>query len=90
MGFSPRAASDGLPLLGMFAVGFGLLGIFTIAPVFVPLALLFGVLAIFVGQFLWGLTAVLLALAGVVSSPTLMFVLGLGVLASWLGIPLPF
>jgi len=85
-----EAKSDGLPLLGLFAVGFGLLGIFTIGPVFVPLALIFGLVAIFAGQILLGLTAVVLALAGVLASPTLMVVLGIGAFAAWLGIPLPF
>lgn len=84
------AKDNGLPLLGLFAVGFGLLGIFTIGPVFVPLALIFGLVAIFAGQILLGLTAVVLALAGVLTSPTLMLVLGVGALAAWLGIPLPF
>ncbi|OEJ69258.1 hypothetical protein [Magnetovibrio blakemorei] len=79
---------DSLPLLGMFAVGFGLLGIFTIGPVFVPLALIFGLIAIFAGQILWGLTALVLALAGFVTSPTLLLFLGAGALAAWLGIPL--
>lgn len=79
---------DSLPLLGMFAVGFGLLGIFTIGPVFVPLALVFGLIAIFTGQILWGLTALVLALAGFVTSPTLLLFLGAGALAAWLGIPL--
>jgi len=85
----PRG-DDGLPLLGLFAVGFGLLGIFTIGPVFVPLALIFGLIAIFAGQIMLGLTAVVLALIGVVSSPTLMLVLGIGAFAAWLGIPIPF
>ncbi|HEY9080627.1 hypothetical protein [Magnetovibrio sp.] len=83
-------SSDGLPLLGLFAVGFGLLSIFTIGPVFVPLALIFGLVAIFAGQILLGLTAVVLSLIGVLTSPTLMVVLGIGAFAAWLGIPLPF
>lgn len=79
---------DSLPLLGLFAVGFGLLGIFTFAPVFVPLALIFGLIAIFAGQILWGLTSIILAIAGVLSSPTLMLIFGVGAFAAWLGIPL--
>lgn len=79
---------DSLPLLGMFAVGFGLLGIFTIGPVFVPLALIFGLIAIFAGQILWGLTALVLALAGFLTSPTLLLFLGAGALAAWLGFPI--
>lgn len=81
---------DGLPLLGLFAIGFGLLGIFTIAPVFVPLALIFGLVAIFMGQIALGLTALVLSLVGVATSPTLMLILGIGAFATWLGVPLPF
>jgi len=82
--------NDGLPLLGLFAIGFGLLSIFTIAPVFVPLALIFGLVAIFMGQIALGLTALVLSLVGVMTSPTLMLILGVGAFAAWLGIPLPF
>jgi len=87
---SSYAKDNDLPLLGLFAVGFGLLGIFTVGPVFVPVALVFGLVAIFMGQILLGLTAVVLALAGVLTAPTLMLVLGVGAFAAWLGIPLPF
>lgn len=85
---SSSGQDDSLPLLGMFAVGFGLLGIFSIGPVFVPLALIFGLIAIFAGQILWGLTALVLALAGFVTSPTLLLFLGAGALAAWLGFPI--
>jgi len=76
-------AQDSLPILGLFAVGFGLLGIFSFAPVFVPLALIFGLIALFVGQIIWGLTAVLLAVVGFVTSPIFMTLLGLGAAAAW-------
>jgi len=81
-------AQNGPPLLGWFAVGFGVLGIFTFAPVFVPLALIFGLIAIFAGQVLLGLMAVVLSLVGVLTSPSLMLILGVGAFAAWLGIPI--
>ena len=82
---SHAPANDGLPLLGMFAVGFGVLGIFTFAPLFVPLALIFGLIALFAGQLVWGFSAVVLAVAGFLSSPIFMTLLGMGAVAAWIG-----
>jgi len=62
---SSYAKDTDLPLLGLFAVGFGLLGIFTVGPVFVPLDPVFGLVAILMRQILLGLTEGVLALAGV-------------------------
>jgi hypothetical protein len=76
----------GLPLLGLFAVGFGLLSIFTIAPVFVPLGLILGVIALFVGQIGFGFAAIVLSVIGLVSSPTLMTIVGFGAFFAWLGL----
>lgn len=78
---------DGLPLLGLFAVGFGVLGLFTFAPLFSPLALVLGLIALFIGQLGWGLAGILLAIVGMVTSPVLMTLFGLGALLSWLGLP---
>ncbi|MBF0248705.1 MAG: hypothetical protein HQL36_11650 [Alphaproteobacteria bacterium] len=75
-----------LPLLGLFAVGFGILGIFTLAPVFAPLSLILGLIAIFIGQIGLGVGAIGLAMIAILTSPILMGVLGLGAgLAMWLG-----
>lgn len=86
----PRAQTQppseaNMPLLGLFAVGFGVLGIVTYGPVFVPLALILGVIALFLGQIGLGLLAIVLAVIGVITSPTLWVMLGLGVLAAWFG-----
>lgn len=84
----PHAApadEDKLPLLGWFAVGFAVLGIFTYAPLFVPLGLVLGIIALFIGQIGLGITAVLLSIVGVLTSPTLMIMLGLGALGAWFG-----
>lgn len=65
------------PVMGWFAVGFGLLGIFTIGPVFVPLGFICSVLALFFGQILWGFIGLLLAIMGLITSPILIAALSL-------------
>lgn len=75
---------DKLPLLGIFAVGFATLSIFTFGPIFAPLGLLLGIIALFVGQIGLGILAVLLAIIGVLTSPTFLLMLGLGALHAWL------
>lgn len=75
---------DKLPLLGIFAVGFSTLSIITFGPVFAPLGLLLGIIALFVGQIGLGILAVLLAIIGVLTSPTFLVMLGLGALHAWL------
>ena len=64
------------PVMGLCAVGFGLLGIFGPAFVFVPLALITAIIAIFMGQGSWGFVGLLLAVAGVLSSPILLGMIG--------------
>lgn len=66
------------PVMGWFAVGFGLLGIFTIGFVFVPLGLICSVLALFMGQAVWGFLGLLLAIAGFITSPKLWVIVGMG------------
>lgn len=81
-----RTREDNLPLLGLFAVGFAVLSIFTFAPVFVPLGLVLGVIALFIGQIGLGIAAIFLSVIGIVTSPTLMTVVGLGAFWAWLGL----
>lgn len=76
---------DKLPLLGLFAVGFSLLSIFTFAPVFAPLGLVLGIIALFIGQIGLGIAAIFLAIVGIVTSPTLMAVVGMGAFLAWIG-----
>ena len=75
-----------LPLLGSFAVIFAVLSIFTLAPVFGPLGLIFGIVALFVGQIGLGIGAIFLSVIGMITSPTLMTLLGLGAVIAWLGL----
>lgn len=77
--------ADNPPMLGWFAVGFAMLGIFTFAPLFVPLGLVLGIIALFIGQIGLGILAIGLSAIGIVTSPTLMLMMGLGALGAWLG-----
>lgn len=76
------------PIMGWFAVLFGLLGVFNVGLVFVPLALICSIACIFVGQGTWAFIGLLLTLAGIMTSPTILALLGLGALAAWLGLPM--
>jgi len=76
-------APRGNPVMGWCAVGFGLLGIFTIGFVFVPLGLICSLLALFMGQAAWGFIGILLAVAGFVTSPKLWILVGMGWFYAW-------
>ena len=75
------------PIMGWAAVGFGILGIFTKGYIFVPLGFLCSVVALFMGQAAWALVGFLLAVIGLLTSPVLLALLGLGALAAYFGIP---
>lgn len=78
-----RSGPRGNPVMGWFAVGFGLLGIFTIGFVFVPLCLICSVLALFMGQAVWGFLGIMLAIAGFITSPKLWVIVGMGAFYAW-------
>lgn len=80
-------APERKPLMGWAAVGFGILGIFTNGTIFVPLGFLCSVVALFMGQAAWAFVGFLLAVAGLLTSPVLLALLGLGALAAYFGIP---
>jgi len=75
----------GHPVAGYFAVAFGLLGIFSIGYLFVPLAFIASLVALFSGQIIWGVFGLLLSLAGLLTSPFLLAFLGMAWLASVFG-----
>lgn len=80
------------PVAGWFAVAFGLLGIFSTGAVFVPLAFITSLIALYMGQFIWAALGLMLAVAGFLTSPLLWALLGLGAVGVWLhnlGIPVP-
>lgn len=75
-----QAVAPTTPVMGYCAVGFGLLGIFTIGFVFMPLGLIFSIAALFLGQSVWGVVGLMLAVAGFITSPKLWLIVGMGAL----------
>jgi len=85
-GAKQSAGPESQPVMGWCAVGFGVLGIFTSAAVFVPLALICSLAALFMGQAAWAFVGLLLSVAGFLTSPVLLALVGMSWLAAYLGI----
>ncbi|MBT3305704.1 MAG: hypothetical protein HN377_04405 [Alphaproteobacteria bacterium] len=64
-------------MMGVASIAFGLLGIFSIGYVFVPLAFICSMISLFIGQMSWAFIGLLLAVAGLLTSPVLLAILGL-------------
>jgi len=62
---------------GIASFIFGVISIFLLAPVFVPLSLLFGLIAIASRQLAWGIVGVTCAVIGFMTSPILLSLFGL-------------
>lgn len=73
-----RRPEDKTPFAGYMAVGFGLLGIFGPAIIFTPLGFLFSIIALLRGQGSWGFVGLLLTIGGILGSPILMGLIGVG------------
>ncbi|NQU59087.1 MAG: hypothetical protein HQ513_17785 [Rhodospirillales bacterium] len=82
----PPSSPDAAPIAGYFAIGLALAGIFTSGAIFVPLAFLASVIALFSGQIIWGIFGILLSFAGLITSPVLLAFLGLAWIASIVGV----
>ena len=63
--------------IGYLAVAFGFAGIFASGLVFVPLAFVFSVAALFAGQAGWALFGMLLSVVGFLTTPTFLLFIGL-------------
>jgi|GEM_PF-895141 len=81
---APVAFPDPRLIVAYFAIIFGFLGIFSIGYLFVPLCLICSIIAMTRGQLSWAFVGMLLGVAGLVSSPILMALLGFGSLSVWL------
>jgi multidrug efflux pump subunit AcrB len=66
---------------GLVSFILGIISIFYMSPVFVPLAILLGIVALFKKQFVWGVLGILCAIVGLITSPILLTALGLTVIA---------
>jgi len=64
---------------GIIAFVFGVLSIFILAPIFVPLALICGLIALFSGgsNAVWGVFGVITAVIGALTSPIILGLIGL-------------
>ncbi len=83
---APPPPQEAAPIAGYFAIGLALAGIFTSGTIFVPLAFIASVIALFSGQIIWGIFGILLSFAGLLTSPILLTFLGLAWLASVVGV----
>jgi hypothetical protein len=72
--------------LGIASFIFGLIGIFILSPLFVPLSFLFGIIGIAKKQLVWSIVGMIFALIGFVTSPILMGSLGLAGIGSAAGL----
>lgn len=77
---------EGRPIAGYLAIALALAGIFTSGVIFVPLAFVASIIALFSGQIIWGIFGILLSFAGLLTSPMLLALLGL----AWMASILPF
>jgi hypothetical protein len=68
--------------LGIASFIFGLISIFILAPLFVPLAVLLGIFAVIKKQLVWGILGLFCALIGFITSPILLGLLGLATMGS--------
>lgn len=73
------------PVVGWIAVGLGLVGLFmTIFAI--PFSVAFSVAALVVGQTAWGIGGMVLSILAVVTSPTIVALLGIGAFLAMFGI----
>lgn len=68
--------------LGIASFVFGVISIFILAPLFVPLAILLGIIAVIKKQLVWGILGIFCALIGFATSPILLGILGFASLGS--------
>jgi hypothetical protein len=74
------------PVIGYLAVICGVFAIFAWGIVFVPMGLAFSVAALIAGQGAWGFAGLVLSVIGLMTSPTLLALLGMGAVAAFFGI----
>ena len=80
-----QTTQEKAPVIGWIAVGCGVLGLFTMSIIFVPLTLVCSVIALFMGQGVWAFLGVVLAVIGFLTSPILLGIVGLSALAAYFG-----
>jgi len=84
----PGGRAESRPVMGWIAVGCAVMGIISWGIVFVPLGIVCSIIALFMGQGMWAFIGLALSVVGLLSSPLLLGVLGLGAIAAYFGIPI--
>jgi len=85
-GTAPQPDLKDQPVIGYLAVICGVFAIFAWGIVFVPMGLAFSVAALIAGQGAWGFAGLVLSVIGLMTSPTLLALLGLGAVAAFFGL----
>jgi len=78
--------TGGHAITGYLAVTFGVLSIIAWGIVFVPLGLIFSILALVAGRGGWGFGGLVLTMIGFLHSPVLLTMLGAGAVAKYFGL----
>ena len=73
---------EGTPYMGYAGVILGIVGIFFSA-IFTVIGFVCAVIALFMGQFSLGVIGLFIALAGIVTSPIIMGMIGLSTILAW-------
>lgn len=85
-GPAPEPELKDQPVIGYLAVICGVFAIFAWGIVFVPMGLAFSVAAMIAGQGAWGFAGLVLSVIGLMTSPALLTLLGLGAVAAFFGL----
>jgi len=73
------------PVIGWIAIGSGIIGLFTLAIIFVPIALVCSIIALFMRQWLFAFIGAFLAVIGFLTSPVWLGITFLGTVAAYFG-----
>jgi len=79
LGLTPE---ENKPYMGYAAVVLGILGI-PFSAIFTVIGIFCSIIAVFLGQFSLGIVGLLLGLAGIVTSPIIMGMIGLSTIVAW-------
>jgi len=69
--------NDSSNAIGIASFVLGLISVFFLSPVFVPIATILGIVAVIKKQLVWGIVGLICALIGFVTSPILLGIFGL-------------
>ena len=86
MGGTSAPVAENRPVMGYIAATCGFLSIIMWGIVFVPLGIVTSIIALFMGQGMWAVIGLFLSLIGLMTSPVLLGILGLGFIAGWIGL----